>query len=483
MKQFRKLTWAVIAMMSIFTACSNVDDEPEDPSKPGIENPDDNDGNSIVSGDGTEAKPFNSADVKALNPTSKDEPVVSGIWAEGYIVGYMDQEFNKVFGKQESYNSDFNVFIAPTKTETDFEKCISVKIPATLRPAIGLMTTPANMGKKLTIKGDVALYNGIAGVINLSDYKLDGKGAEEVPSIGDGTETKPFNISDVKGKKPTSKDEPVVKEVWAEAYIVGYRDQTFNDFFGTQDSYTSDFNVFIADSKTENNIENCISVKIPAALRPAIGLMSTPANMGKKLSIKGDIALYNGIAGMINLTAYKIDGVGSEPEPEVPTEGAILEAAFDKDLANFTTYSVVGDLAWAVDVTNKYIKMSGYDNTAKKSVANEDWLISPAMDLSKITAANLKFSHTINKGDVANLKTNHTLWISSNYTEGAPETAVWEQLTIPTYPAGTTWAFVESGEIAIPASFLGKANIRIAFKYLCSDKESASWEIKNLIVK
>lgn len=41
MKQFRKLTWAVIASMSLFSACSNVDDEdePTDPNKPGTEVP------------------------------------------------------------------------------------------------------------------------------------------------------------------------------------------------------------------------------------------------------------------------------------------------------------------------------------------------------------------------------------------------------------------------------------------------------------
>ncbi|MEG1587438.1 MAG: hypothetical protein RR346_11260 [Bacteroidales bacterium] len=41
MKQFRKLTWAVIASMSLFSACSNVDDEdePADPNKPGTEIP------------------------------------------------------------------------------------------------------------------------------------------------------------------------------------------------------------------------------------------------------------------------------------------------------------------------------------------------------------------------------------------------------------------------------------------------------------
>ncbi len=39
MKQMTKLTWATIALMSTMTACSNVEDEPVDPQKPGTEEP------------------------------------------------------------------------------------------------------------------------------------------------------------------------------------------------------------------------------------------------------------------------------------------------------------------------------------------------------------------------------------------------------------------------------------------------------------
>jgi hypothetical protein len=156
-----------------------------------------------------------------------------------------------------------------------------------------------------------------------------------------------------------------------------------------------------------------------------------------------------------------------------------LDESFATGQGAFTTQNVIGDQVWTWD-TYKYMKMSGYYSSA--SHQNEDWLISPAMDLSSATNASVTFDHTINKGLLANLQTNHTLWVSTNYTGGAPNTATWEQVTITTYPAGNDWVFVNSGSCPLPASVMGQSNVRIAFKYLCSDSESASWEVKNVKV-
>lgn len=161
----------------------------------------------------------------------------------------------------------------------------------------------------------------------------------------------------------------------------------------------------------------------------------------------------------------------------------IYSESFADTLGGFSGVSVLGDQIWGHKVYSNsgYANMSGFADS--KSNANEDWLISPAIDFSDVTAANLTFSHAINKGLVANLLTNHTLWVSTNYTTGAPSTATWEQVTITTYPTGADWTFVSSGTISFPASVMGQENVRIAFKYLCSDSESATWEIKNVLVE
>jgi len=164
----------------------------------------------------------------------------------------------------------------------------------------------------------------------------------------------------------------------------------------------------------------------------------------------------------------------------VPPPPTYFEETFATSQGGFTAQSVTGTQAWSYDATNKYMKVSGYQSSANH--ANEDWLISPAIDLSTSPSAVLSFDNTINKGDLANLMTNHTLWISKNYSSGLPSTATWEQITIPIYPAGNTWTFVNSGKCVIPATYVGQSNVRIAFKYLCSDSESATWEIRNVKV-
>ncbi len=160
-------------------------------------------------------------------------------------------------------------------------------------------------------------------------------------------------------------------------------------------------------------------------------------------------------------------------------EPIFSETFLTGSLGGFTTYNVLGDQVWTAD-TKYGAKMSGYANGA--SNANEDWLISPAIDLTGVESAKISFEHAINKGKLENLKTNHTLWISDNYTNGDPAATTWEQLNITIYPDGTSWSYVSSGAIAIPAKYF-KADVRIALKYLCSDTESATWELKNFAIK
>jgi len=157
----------------------------------------------------------------------------------------------------------------------------------------------------------------------------------------------------------------------------------------------------------------------------------------------------------------------------------ILKTPFDQSVGDFTIINVIGSQLWSWD-THKYVKMSGYANNVNND--NEDWLISPSLNLSKRKSAFMSFTHTINKGDTANLKTNHTIWLSTDYLSGEPSTATWIQLTIPTYPNGISWTFVESGAISFPSAALGNTNVHIAFKYLSSNKESATWEVKNLLI-
>lgn len=196
--------------------------------------------------------------------------------------------------------------------------------------------------------------------------------------------------------------------------------------------------------------------------------MTVPSGAG---TIQGILGIYN--------STYQLTIRDTADIINFKNIRTFLNEPFSTSLGDFTAQSVTGAQVWSFSSSYGAV-MSGYATGA--SHQNEDWLISPAMDLTGAGSAILKFSHAINKGTVANVTTNHTVWISKNYTGGLPSTATWEQLTVPSYPPGNNWTFVGSGDVLIPASYFGQTNVRIAFKYLCSDSESASWEIKSVKV-
>ena len=127
--------------------------------------------------------------------------------------------------------------------------------------------------------------------------------------------------------------------------------------------------------------------------------------------------------------------------------------------------------------------MSGYANNT--SYANEDWFISPAIDLSGSTNPILTFDHARGPAGSINVGVTegyYTVWVTNDYNTGDDPTQVtWVELTGINH--GTTaWAFVNSGNLVIPAEFK-TATCRIAFRYLSIDGASATWEVKNVVVK
>lgn len=304
-------------------------------------------------------------------------------------------------------------------------------------------------------------------IVKVSD-SFEGSGSGGGETTGQGTETSPYTVADAIAKQgETAK--------WVEGYIIGAVNTTVSPFVNEfKAPFATNSNLILAATANETNEANMLMVQLPVgAIRDALNLVSNSATvLGKKVKLQGDLAAYFSKPGLKNLTSYALDG--QTPPPPVQ---AIFEESFATSQGAFTTNNVLGAQVWGHEIYNGkgYMKMSGFADNA--SHANEDWLISPAINLTGVSAATISFEHTINKGNVANMKTNHTLHFS------ADNGVTWEQVAITTYPAGTNWTFVNSGDIAIPAKFLGKSGIKFAFKYLSSDTESASWEINKVIVK
>lgn len=418
---------------------------------------------------GTKAEPFTADWALAHQGT------LSG-WVTGFIVGAVKSGVNAdnpINGNEDiSWGAPFmnnTVVIATDSLENDWSKCVVVNLPAgsKLRDSANLADRATNLGRKLAVTGTFEKYLGGAGVTvatgATSEFWLD-----HLPVLveGDGTQAKPYTVAQAKAKQSETAK-------WVSGYIVGFINTATTPYTYTYSATGAiATNMLIADSPSETVDGNCVPVQLPVgSIRDALNLSANPSNLGKKVNVKGDLLAYFSVPGVKTLTAYTLEGETPVVEPT-----AIFSEAFSGTLGNFTSVSVVGDQLWTG--TNYGATMAGFANSM--SNANEDWLISPAINLTGKTSAVLSFMHTINKGLVANLQTNHTLWVSTNYTTGAPSTATWTQVTIPTYPTGSDWTFVNSGNIALPSSVLGNSNCRIAFKYLCSTAESSTWEIKTL---
>jgi uncharacterized protein len=94
----------------------------------------------------------------------------------------------------------------------------------------------------------------------------------------------------------------------------------------TQDptKFANDYNYSIADSPTETNKANMLNVQIPTNNRPTHGLQTNPTNIGKKVSVTGDLLAYNSMPGLKNLTAMEFL-TGTTPTP--PTQVAAVTAS------------------------------------------------------------------------------------------------------------------------------------------------------------
>jgi endonuclease/exonuclease/phosphatase family metal-dependent hydrolase len=160
----------------------------------------------------------------------------------------------------------------------------------------------------------------------------------------------------------------------------------------------------------------------------------------------------------------------------------ILEQSMlsDASFNTFTAISVTGTQNWHNSNTYGAI-CSGY--TAGQNYENEDWLISPAMNLNQFNNIKLTFNHTRGSASVLNIGVAegwYKVFATADFT-GDTATTQWIELPGFNQNVPVAWQYVSSGELVIPES-AKSANSRIAFRYISSAAQSATWEIKNVKV-
>ncbi len=151
----------------------------------------------------------------------------------------------------------------------------------------------------------------------------------------------------------------------------------------------------------------------------------------------------------------------------------LWDEEFDPDLSGVDTVNVTGPQVWQhanFGHDNNCAKMSGYAGSA---VVNEDWILSPSMDLTNYDSLLMVFSEAINYGD--SLDYYQEVYVSTNYN-GDPAAANWTELAITNRSSGSSWSFVEVDTVDL-TSYTGNSNVTVGFKYSSSNVTAATWEI------
>lgn len=335
-------------------------------------------------------------------------------------------------------------------------------------------------GDKIKIHATRGDYNGKAEAMNAYFVEIVEKGDDDGGTSpvgeGDGTEQKPYNVAYVRSAGNPG------NSAWVKGYIVGtVKDgsQTYNDaVFGTDNA--SNTNFLLADEPACTDASQCIPVQLPAAVRDDLSLQKNKENLGKLVLLNGTLEKYFGQPGLKNVSKYSFDisGGGGDDGSGGGT-GAFFSVDFLSGDGGFTAQNVaLNDISYVWNLDGKYgWKASAYQTT---NHASESWLVSPSVSLASKTSATMTVNQAVNFTNGAPCTDFLSICVSSDYN-GDVKTASWTVLTVPTWPSGADWTFVESGDISLDA-FCGK-NVTIAFRYTSTADVAPTWEIKSLSVK
>ncbi len=345
----------------------------------------------------------------------------------------------------------------------------------------GEISLTAYAGKKIKIAFKYISTDTKAGTWEIKNFLVQQGEATVDPAdlvTGNGTETTPYNVAGGIANQGASK--------WVKGYIVGYVVfGTPTAYVFTSDTCTVSSNMLIAGSKTETDITRCMAVQLPsasAAVQAGLNLKVNKTNLGKEVTLYGSLIAYFGKPGMQATSYYALEGGTTGGTKPVDTSNAIFAETFAaSSQGSFTVENVVLPAGF----TSVWLPTATYGMAATaykvSNFASEGWLISPAINLAGKTNVTLTFEHAI--GPAAQLgidKSFFTVWISNNYTSGAPSTGTWTKLELSAFSTAA-WGYV-TANLAIPAGNLA-ANAKIAFKYMSTASASATWEIKNVVVK
>ena len=177
----------------------------------------------------------------------------------------------------------------------------------------------------------------------------------------------------------------------------------------------------------------------------------------------------------MRIVDYTAASINDESDATFTINGHDVEMLweeFNGSLGSFEEVSVTGDQVWIASGSGQtYAKMSGYSGG---NFVNEDWLITPAINLDQTKDEILEF-YTAANYTGADLIVKY----STNYDgQGDPSTATWTEFsTYALSPGNWEWTFSGYLELNNMAG-----NLYVAFIYTSTDTDGKTWEVTEIFV-
>lgn len=269
---------------------------------------------------------------------------------------------------------------------------------------------------------------------------------------------------------------PDRSESWVTGYIVGVINTEVGNVLNARCAqfdgpFTVNTNLMIAMSPDERNWENCATVQLPSgSVRSALNLVDHPDNLGRQVTIKGTTGeKYCGAYGVRSASDYNWGDQGKEEHELEPIDGP-----FYQNFEASTSFDVYAQQGWKnVMVTgglsgwyirnfdnNNYITTSAYQGT-QTGGPYENWLITPAIDMEKITDKTLEFetqaAYAVANPEDCSLE---VYVMTTDNPKTSTNTKLNAQIAQPTGSAYTSW--VNSGKLDL-SQFSG--TIYIGWRY------------------
>ena len=406
-----------------------------------------------------------------------------------YVMGYVKKIHNKHADGVSNYgNAQFYMEEVKGANSSDDFMAFQVYGPNSKK-----LSDPnaVAVGDFVVIYGELTNYNGT--------YETTGKGAAYIWKS-----TNPLLNEQVKPEEPEVLVIPEEAKAWnipAEAidvmkareicaalaagdstdkpyYVMGYVKKLHANHASGVTGY-GNAQFYMENIKGKNSNNDFIAFQV-------FGLNGTKINDPNAVAVGDFVVVYGKLTNFMGNT-YETLGKGSayvwkstnplmvETKPE-PVEVTLLDEKLTTDLGSMIVNNILGE-----DQTWKYIAFTGKKQPAKyaqmdgKNTANEDWLVTPELDLTGMSEATLTFDSKFTTAVPEEFQKQYTVLVSS--TGDIAKAEDWTEL--PVIPYDST--IFTTATVSLPAEMIGK-KCYIAWKYTCQET-SHVWQLRNVVVK